>query len=407
MRIGKFAETNKLSIDTIRHYMDLELIIPEKHNGQYYFDSRCQKDLDDILNFKSMGFSLNDIKTIFFYKGFGMFAAYQEDVYYKALFMDKYKKLENDIDKLIKIKDKLQIKIENLNLVDSTFKEIDPLGIDLRNLSFFKCNKCSGNLILMDGVINNNQVIEGKLKCSCGEEYYIEDGILKVGEVCTKSKVNFNHDFVMEYVNVTDTSYLDNLRKGFEWMFRKISDCNLNNKVLLELGTGVGFFLRNIYNEIPDNCLYIAVDHDFDRQKFLKSLFERIDCKKNIIFICSDFLEVPIKEKSVDIVLDISGTSNYSFEHEDFLLNLVDSYIKDDGYLFGLYILFENFSTNSLIENNYRKNFILKNVKESIGTLKYKSSDEKTWEFVEKGGKYDDYFVEGEKIYTYSFYGKR
>jgi DNA-binding transcriptional MerR regulator/ubiquinone/menaquinone biosynthesis C-methylase UbiE len=405
MRIGQFAETNKLSIDTIRHYMDLGLILPEKQNGQYNFDLRCQKDLDDILNFKSMGFNLNEIKTIFFYKGFGRFTDYQEDVYYKTLFMDKYKKLENDIEKLMEIKDKLGVKIENL--ADSTFKQVNELGIDLRNLSLFKCNKCKGALILMDGVINNNQVIDGKLICSCGEEYYIEAGILKVVEVCTKSTVNFNHDFVMEYVNVTDTSYLDNLHKGFEWMFRKISDCNLNNKVLLELGTGVGFFLRNIYNEIPDNCLYIAVDHDFERQKFLKSLFERIDCKKNIIFICSDFLEVPIKEKSVDIVLDICGTSNYSFEHEDFLLNLVDSYIKDDGYLFGLYILFKNFSADSLIENKYRKNFVLKNVKESIGTLKYKSSDEKTWGFVDKGGKYDDYFVEGEKIYNYSFYGKR
>lgn len=209
MRIGKFAETNKLSIDTIRHYMDLGLILPEKQNGQYYFDLRCQKDLDDILNFKSMGFHLNEIKTIFFYKGFGRFTDYQEDVYYKALFLDKYKKLENDIEKLIEIKDKLGIKIENL--ADSTFKQVNPLGIDLRNLSLFKCNKCKDDLILMDGVINNNQVIHGKLKCSCGEEYYIDSGILKVGEVCTKSKVNFNHDFVMEYVNVTDTSYLDNL----------------------------------------------------------------------------------------------------------------------------------------------------------------------------------------------------
>lgn len=30
MKIGKFGEKNNLSIDTIRHYMDLRLIIPEK-----------------------------------------------------------------------------------------------------------------------------------------------------------------------------------------------------------------------------------------------------------------------------------------------------------------------------------------------------------------------------------------
>ena len=35
MKIGKFGEVNNLSIDTIRHYMDLSLIIPEK--GGHYF----------------------------------------------------------------------------------------------------------------------------------------------------------------------------------------------------------------------------------------------------------------------------------------------------------------------------------------------------------------------------------
>ena len=30
MKIGKFGEVNNLSIDTIRHYIDLSLIIPEK-----------------------------------------------------------------------------------------------------------------------------------------------------------------------------------------------------------------------------------------------------------------------------------------------------------------------------------------------------------------------------------------
>ncbi|MFZ5969705.1 MAG: MerR family transcriptional regulator [Bacillota bacterium] len=405
MRIGKFAETNKLSIDTIRHYMDLGLIVPEKQGGQYYFDGRCQKNLEDILNFKSMGFNLNEIKTIFFYKSFGKLTTYQEDVYYKALFVDKYKKLEKEIEHLIEIKNNLQTKMENLG--DGALKEASPRGIDLRTLNLFTCIKCSGSLILSDGTISNNQVIDGKLKCGCGEEYPVESGILKVGKFHEQSTLDLNHDHVAEYINETDTAYLDNLYKGIEWACRKISGCDLNNKVLLELGTGMGFFLRNIYDELPEDCLYIAVDHNLERHKFLKSLFERTDCKRNIIFVCSDFLEVPIKEKSVDIVLDISGTSNYSFEHEAFLLDLVDPYVKDDGYLFGTYILFENFSRNSLIESKYRKNFMLKNIKEKIRALKYKPIDEKTTDYIDKGGKYESYFVEGERVNTYAFYGKR
>lgn len=30
MKIGAFAKANQTSIDTIRHYMDLNLIVPEK-----------------------------------------------------------------------------------------------------------------------------------------------------------------------------------------------------------------------------------------------------------------------------------------------------------------------------------------------------------------------------------------
>lgn len=40
MRIGKLAEKNKLSIDAIRHYIDLALLVPEKRGGHYFFDDR-------------------------------------------------------------------------------------------------------------------------------------------------------------------------------------------------------------------------------------------------------------------------------------------------------------------------------------------------------------------------------
>ena len=39
MKIGKFGELNNISIDTIRHYMDLGLIIPEKKGGHYFLTS--------------------------------------------------------------------------------------------------------------------------------------------------------------------------------------------------------------------------------------------------------------------------------------------------------------------------------------------------------------------------------
>ena len=67
MKIGKFGEVNNISIDTIRHYMDLSLIIPEKREATI-FDEYCQTDLELIIHYKDLGFSLNEIKELFFIK---------------------------------------------------------------------------------------------------------------------------------------------------------------------------------------------------------------------------------------------------------------------------------------------------------------------------------------------------
>jgi hypothetical protein len=110
---------------------------------------------------------------------------------------------------------------------------------------------------------------------------------------------------------------------------------------------------------------------------------------------------------TVDMVVDHTGTSNYSFEHEAFLLDEVDSLVKPDGYLVGSYLVFKNFSPKSKIEARYRKNFTIKTIKENIGHLKYKALDERISEPIDKGGRFEDFFVPGEEIYSYLLFGKR
>ena len=405
MKIGEFADRNKVSKDTIRHYMDLGLVIPEKHGGQYYFDDRCQNDLKEIFNLKDMGFTLNEIKTIFLFRLLGNLTHYQQDEYYRTLFINKYEEILKEIENLTTIRSRLKEKIEDLSKYECEKKFT--LGIDIGVLNIFKCLKCNGQLVIEDGTIKDNQIINGKLKCNCGEEYSIENGILIVNNYCNESQAGFDYNYIAEYINVTDYNYLDNIYKGIDWVHKKIDFGDLKKQVILELGSGVGFALRSSYNKLSDDCIYLAVDHDIRRHKFLKTMLERAETKKNIVFICTDFSQIPIKDKSVDILLDFSGTSNYSFEHNEFLLDLVDNYVKEEAYLIGSYILFKNFGSNSLIEYKYRRNFILENIKHGIEKLRYKVIDTKLSDYVENGGKYEDYFVNGEKVYSYLFYGKR
>ena len=405
MRIGQFGKVNEISIDAIRHYMDLGLIVPEKQGGHYVFDTGCQKDLELILDLKGMGFHLNEIKMIFHYKNFGQFAEYERDAFYQSLFLDKYEKLEQEIKNLIEMKDRLKGKVDQLST--SSSGSSNTLGIDLSVLDILKCNKCDEPLTLQDGIIKKNQIVEGKLTCDCDQVYLIESGILRVGSVIESNNQISLLNNIPEYIQETDPLYLENMNKGLHWSKRKLGQIDLNQKVILELGSGVGFFLRNIYQELPEDCLYIAVDHNLERHQFLKSLLERTGSKRNLLFICSDFLDIPISKHTVDIVIDHSGTSNYGFEHETFLLCEVDSLIKLDGYLLGSYLAFKNFSHKSKIEAKYRDNFTVSKIKRNIRKLEYIPLEDRTSESIEKGGKYEDFFVQGEEIFSYLFFGKR
>jgi DNA-binding transcriptional MerR regulator/ubiquinone/menaquinone biosynthesis C-methylase UbiE len=405
MKIGKFSEENNLSLDAIRHYMELGLIIPIKNGGQYDFDERCKEDLEDIIGLKGMGFTLSEIRGIFFFKRLAKLSRYQEKEYYREFFNNKYKKVTHEIGELEKVKVRLGEKIEEMSRVeiDVGFK----IGIDIRFLVFFRCLSCGGDMILSDGNIVDNQIISGTLGCKCGEEYRIDDGILIVPEEKDFNDGSYIDDSITEYISNTSIDYLDNICRGMEWVYKKLDFDKFKGKIFLDLGSGMGFGLRNVYDDLPDSSFYIAVDRDMEKHKFLKNMLETSKIKKNVIFICSDFLSVPIKDESVDVLVDFSGTSNYSFENESFLLKLVDRYVKQNAYLLGSYILFKNFSANSLISSNLRKNFLLEKVKEEIKELGYGMIDERASSYVQEGGKYESYFKKGEKVYTYIFYGKR
>ncbi|WP_242299778.1 methyltransferase domain-containing protein [Bacillus cereus group sp. BfR-BA-01448] len=405
MKIGKFGEVNNLSIDTIRHYMDLSLIIPEKKGAHYFFDEYCQTDLELIIHYKDLGFSLNEIKELFFYKNLAKSMNYEKDTFYQSLFKLKYDKMEQEIELLEKKRDKLKGVLHDLLLTNETSNTI--IGIDLSVLHLLTCSKCSKKLILQDGIINNNQIIEGKLICNCGEEYIITSGIISAGKLFKANERTLLEDTISNYIHETDNAYLENMLKEGEWAKKKLIHLDLNNKLILDIGSGLGFFLRSIYEELPEDCLYIAVDRDFNKLLFLKDVLARKNPRRNILFICADFLNIPIQNRSVDIVIDHSGTSNYSFEHADFLLHELNPLFKSNCYLLSLFILFKNFSLNSQITNNFRANFTLSKIKKELQNLQFQSIDESTSNYLKRGGKYEDFFVQGEEIYTYSFFGKR
>jgi len=404
MKIGEFAKKNNTSIDTIRHYMDLGLIVARKHSSQYDFGESCQQSLSEIFALKDMGFALNEIKTIFLFRSLGRFTDYQQQEYFRSLYSARLGQISRQIDELTSMKAALTDEIKKLNQHKPN-KSL-ALGVDVSALTILKCRKCGGSLTLSSGEIEDNRIISGSLKCTCGTEYTIENGIVFTSPASGISD-KFSEDFIADYIKNTDSDYLDKVYKNIEY-FSNIFDISLlEGKVILELGSGMGFLLRNIYSELPDSSVYLAVDYDINRHIFLKAMLEKTGIAKNVIFVCGDFRDTPLADESADVIFDFSGTSNFSFDNTDFLLSAIDPIVKHTAYLAGSYIVFKNFSPAGQINEPNRKNFVLKNIKKGISDLGYKMMNESTSDDLTSGGLYENYFVEGEKVFSYQFFGKR
>lgn len=403
MKIGQFANKNKISIDAIRYYIAEGLLLPQKLNSQYEFDSRAQKDIEVIKKLKEMGFSIKEISSFLVFLRLGILDPVLETTFYIEFYKNK---LENNISEINNIKKQnklLEDKIEKTINKDSATHRI--IGIRLDSLKLLACHNCRGSLSLTNAMVIDNHIVTGNLLCNCGNVYRIEDGIL-IGKNIIKNESNQLD--IMDYILSVDKDYLKNVSSNLEWAYKMIQPKRLKDEVILELGSGSGFLLRYIFSDLPITVTYILVDNDLGRHKFLKQLLSMINRDVNLIFICSDFNEMPLQEKIADFVIDYTGTTNYSFENEDFLLKTIDRYFKYNVTLVFLGILFKKFSLNSMIDEKYRYNFIKSNVKRAISDLGFNIISEQEAATLSKGSeKYENFFKEDEMIYAYRVYAKR
>lgn len=404
MRIGQFAEHNHTSIDTIRHYMNMSLLIPQKVGAQYDFDAQCQTDYDEVCLLKDMGFVLADIQVLLQYQRLGQMTDYDKRATYQAFFQNKHNEIATEIEKLQARQARLSAYFDHVTAAIE--RPQTKLGVPFDALTLLRCPTCQNAFSIENGQVVAGQFMHATLSCSCGEQLAIHDGIVYgKGALSLDESQEVSGGFIDDYVLKTDTAYLLKLVRGLKWSKSILSFESLEENVILELGSGYGFFLRHFAGDFPATTVYVAVDHNPKSLVWLKKQLERNPPQCKLLFVCADFQTIPLLHQSVDLVLDISGSSNYAFEHEQFLLQIIEPYMKATTLLHGYYILFENFMSHSKIGLSYRPNLTEKHIRHSIAQTGFEELHSYTTESVSNGGPMEDYFVEGERVYSMFFHG--
>lgn len=403
MRIGEFADRYSITQDAVRHYIEIGLLFPVKSSSGYYqFEDDCQKSLERIIELKRMRFSLDEIKKILSYEILAGEELYRENSSYIDIFRRKKNQIDEDIAMLVQAQDMLSQAcmpdaFEDGGCVNDVFN--GSFGMNIKHMHLLACPDCNDSFDIKKAEISDNVLTAAELSCSCGYSMRIEDGII----IADEGLLELSEDplDIGSYIDNTHPEFIQNIQRSISWFKNEMDFESFKGKTILELGSGSGFFLRSLYENLPEDCLYIAVDNNINRHYELKKMLENHRISKNIIFICCDFMQIPIKKTSADIVLDFSGSTNYAFNNEDFLINKIGDVFSPEAVLFGSYFVFENFKANSLIEDGYKKHFMKKNILKNLKDASFCLMNSHESEQLTQGGIYENFFVEGERVRSF------
>ena len=68
LKIGEFSRLCRVTVRTLRHYEEIDLLVPEivdRDTGYRYYSVAQLQKMQDILSLKGMGFSLEEIRDLF------------------------------------------------------------------------------------------------------------------------------------------------------------------------------------------------------------------------------------------------------------------------------------------------------------------------------------------------------
>ncbi|MEH6978201.1 MerR family transcriptional regulator, partial [Bacillus pseudomycoides] len=175
MKIGTFAKLFHVTTDTVRYYIELGLLIPDKKNTQYQMNQLCLDDMAFITELKKFHFSLLEIQQILSYQRVTNFSDHEDIDYYNNLLIDKKNQLtkkKEDISKAIQLIEKA------VQTSSPSSKEENLTGIPLSFVNLLYCPKCHIPLEMKDVTIKKVYIQTGSLTCTCGYEAAIEEGII-------------------------------------------------------------------------------------------------------------------------------------------------------------------------------------------------------------------------------------
>ncbi len=337
MKIGVFASKHRISIYTIRFYIKEGLLLPEKKNNQYYFDESCEEDMILIKELRECMFSLKEISKILSVKRISRFQEEQSVTYLVDTMHRKEKELYMQRDKLTSIIRRVQKKAED-------FSAMQPPQLKAKGISIGFCEKlccpiCKKALTFTNMSIEGTLITEGRSACRCGYKITMEEGVMLTASIDRDMEVWYTIDAL---ICSFSQEYLQSLFRVYSWMLDQLAEKEIQNKVILCNGENGAEFLYQYLPKLGTTNKYIITDVSPMTVTLTKRRLEYFKEDYDILYIACAPHEIPLRQGSVDILID-DGSSFYDmFDSNDFFIEKVHNVLKKDAFIVGFYSYYDS-----------------------------------------------------------------
>ncbi|RNB87225.1 MerR family transcriptional regulator [Brevibacillus fluminis] len=408
MRIGAFAKQFSVTIETIRYYMELGLLIPVKQDAQYRFHDGCVDDMNWILELKQLRFSMQDIQKIMSFKRISQFADNDDLEYFVGLLQEQKQLLQEESSQLNRSIALLEEKIRTTRkLAPPTLQT----GVPLSFIPMLACPSCNQPLAVENASLFGQHLLEARLHCRCGYFAEIKEGILLTSSVAASPMQDY---FIYDQDIFPELSpgWISLMEKGSQWIYTSLQQNMGPRQIMLQTNVEVYVFPPKYLAQLPSDTLYVFTANSLMMLKKLKGKLEHLNPKLQVLYIVNNDLRLPLQNGCISLVIDTLSFNDFSLYANSWPLAHLLPYLQEDARIFGTYMYYQHQSRSlqnlhalypdshpQNIEPDYIANQLLANgfsacMREELGSLT-------------EPGRYLDYHLNQDRLYLASYQAER
>ena len=313
-------------MDTVRYYMEIGLLLPQKNGKNYEFGDADVEDMAFIVGLKQYQLSINVLNEIMSLKR----QLNSHDARITELIIRELKARRAEITEEISGLEQIAASIDKrLSEYSAQVPEPARLGLPLDFVALLRCPHCGRELNLEDTFIEKQQIISASAVCTCGCTMKIQDGVICAeeevpGESNGLDDLKWWDSYIGGHIGKLDTRgtrIVNTMNKCYSrlssWLKESPKYQSGSKNVILTCGDNSGRFLlyhlmdTEAGKEFLSACTIIMYVSSAQVPERIKRLIASFDFCPKLVFIIGSSYRLPLARGCVDIYIDDNSSFLY------------------------------------------------------------------------------------------------